>query len=331
MTFRTSTEREAQMAGSTETSREADVNALLGLGESVIAARVLHLAADIGVADHFNGSPVTVEWLAERTATAPPTLRGFLRVLAGHGVFAELPDGRFEITPRGALLRTEHPDSVRSILRRHEFSYGLLNHVENGVRAGAPAFDDTMVELSRLDHADVLAAYDFTPYPRIVDVGGGDGTFLAAILATYPSATGVVFEQEHVLPVVEKTRAEHQLEDRMAVAGGDFFAGVAPVGDLYVLKSIIHNWPKEQARVILGRCHEAMPAGARLVLFERVLHPDSKASQTEVWEILMLAALNAHERTMDEFEELFTSTGFESDGVTRVGPDLCAIEAVRVP
>ncbi|OZM72138.1 methyltransferase [Amycolatopsis antarctica] len=328
-----------------------DANELLLLGHAAITAKVLSLVAEVGVADHFDGAPVTVEWLAERTAAEPSALRSFLRVLAGHDVVRELPDGRFELTERGTLLRSDHPKSLRSILSLHKVLFLPLDRADHTLFTGQSSFELVhgtpqfeyyrknpelgalfnagMADLSNCERDDVLRCYDFSPYRRIVDVAGGDGTLLCAVLGQHPEATGIVFEQDHVTAETEKNRARHGLQDRLEVVAGDFFAEVVAGGDLYLLKSIIHDWPTPEAEKILRRCREAMPVGARLVLFERVLFPDNAYGLAKTFDVMMRTLFAGAERTVDEFAELFANCGLEFVGTTPVGGSLHAVEAVR--
>ncbi|GHH56440.1 methyltransferase [Lentzea cavernae] len=332
-------------------NRAQDSAALLELAEASIASRVLHLVAELGIADHFADGPAQPRWLAARTDTDEDALVSFLRLLAGHGVFHELPDGTFELTPRGALLRTEHPSSLRDVVRLLGFNYHVLGHAGYTLHTGEPAFPDlegqplfeylrddpalgtvfggAMAGLSRSEGEDVLAGYDFSPYRHVVDVAGGDGTLLASILLAHPDASGTLFDQPHVVPSAERRRGELGLHGRMEIVAGDFFTGVVPKGDLHVLKSIVHDWSRPDAEKILRHCRDAMPDDGRLVLFERVLVPDNAPSQTKSWDVLVRVLLGGRERTVEEFQDLFASCGLVFVEATRIGPAMFAVEAVR--
>ncbi|OZM71735.1 methyltransferase [Amycolatopsis antarctica] len=328
-----------------------DANELLLLGQSVMVAKVLSLIAEIGVADLFDGRPLTVEHLAERTGTVSSALRSFLRLLAGHGVVEELPDGRFELTARGTLLRSDHPNSLRSILRLYTMLYATFDRADHTLYTGQSAFelvndkppfeyyrenpelgalfDAAMADMSRGERDDLIRWYDFSPYRHIVDVAGGDGTLLTAVLKKYPDAAGTVFEQEHVVAAAVRSSVRCGLEERMAVVAGDFFTEVASGGDLYILKSVVHDWPKDKAEIILRRCHEAMSSGTRLVLFERVLFPDNVYDQAKTHDVMMRTLFSGAERTVAQFRELLADCGFDFIGTTRVGDTLHAVEATR--
>ncbi|GLY46792.1 methyltransferase [Lentzea sp. NBRC 102530] len=332
-------------------ARAEDSAALLELAEASIGSRVLQIVAELGIADHFPEGPAEPGWLAARTGADEDTLVSFLRLLAGHGVFRELPGGTFELTSRGALLRSDDPSSLRDVVRLHGFNYPVLEHAGYSLRTGEPAFPSlrgqtffehlrdnpgqgtvfgaAMAGLSRAEREDVLTGYDFSPYRHVVDVGGGDGTLLASILRTHPEASGTLFDQPHVVPSAERTRDDLRLHGRMDVVAGDFFTDVVPKGDLHVLKSIIHDWSRPEAEVILRHCREAMSDGGRLVLFERVLLPDNAPSQTKSWDVLMRVLLGGAERTVAEFQDLFESCGLAFEQATRVGPAMFVVEAVR--
>jgi SAM-dependent methyltransferase len=343
------------VGGTAESSSasDRDVYQLLDLAEAMVPSRALQVAADIGIADLFSGAARPVAELAAETSTNPRVLRSMLRLLAGQGVFVETAEGEFALTPRGELLRSDHPRSLRAFIRDYGYDFHSVLFLDHSLRTGEPAFphihgesyfdfhrthpdrgavfDAAMADLSRVESAAITSAYDFSGYRRIVDVGGGDGTLLSAVLATYPAATGVVFDQPHVTGRAEQLREKTGLGDRLAVIAGDFFDEVVPGGDLYLMKSIIHDWPDEQAVQILRSCRRAMPPHGRLVLFEHMLVSDNDPSQTKTWDLLLFLLLGGHERTREDFGKLFAASGFRLDRTVKTGSVLYAVEAVPAP
>jgi hypothetical protein len=334
------------------TSSATDVAHVLDLAEVMIGSRALHVAAEIGVADLIGDTARSVDDLAKETETNPQVLSTMLRLLAGHGIFTETETGQFALTSRGELLRADHPLSLRSYVRHFGFAFKTVQEMEYSLRHGLPSFDHVvgqsffefmhshpergaifdaaMADLSRTEGNAIVSAYDFSGYRRIVDVGGGNATFLAEVLASYPESTGVLFDQSHVTPLAEQLRDETGLGDRLEVVAGDFFDKIVDDGDLYLLKTVIHDWPDDRAADILRVCRTAMPAHGKLVLFERMLLPGDELSQTKNLDLLIFLLVAGRERTQQDFEELFANSGFRIGEIKRVHSTIFAVEGIPV-
>lgn len=338
------------MPGDAEDARE-----ILDLTEVTVASRALQVVAELGIADTFGDMPRSVAEIAEETSTDPAVLHSVLRLLSGYGIFTESRPDRFALTRRGELLRTNHPRSMRSIVRLYHFCQPIVGEIEHSLRYGEPAaekvlgeplfeylrahpesgavFDSAMAELSRSQSAAIVDAYDFSGFRRIVDVGGGNGTLLATILRNHPEATGVLLDRPHVTRHAEQVRAAAGLQGRMEIVAGDFFEKVPEHGDFYILKSTLHDWPDDQAVRILRTCRRAIPPHGRLVLFERLQKADNRPSQAKTMDLLMFLVHGGRERTQQDFERLFVDSGFRLSQVVQAGTALYAVEAVpvRVP
>jgi len=180
----------------------------------------------------------------------------------------------------------------------------------------------------------VVSSYDFSPFARVVDIGGGDGTLLAAILRACPSARGVLFDVDHVVGRARPALDSAGVLDRSELVGGDFRVAVPAGADCYVLKWILHDWEDDVSATILRRCREAVTdAGStRLVVVERVLpervgpeHLDLVLS-----DLNMMAMTCGRERTEAEFAELFAGAGFRLDRVLPTGTNVSVVEATPV-
>jgi hypothetical protein len=174
-----------------------------------------------------------------------------------------------------------------------------------------------MTALSRQASEGVLAAYDFGRFACVVDVGGGHGALLAAILARHPSARGVLLDQPHVVAGAQPLLREAGVADRCRVLGGSFFESVPEGGDAYVLKSILHDWDDEPAAAILRTCRGAMGPGGTLLAVERVIGPPNEGPEDALADLNMLVSQRGKERTRDEYAALFAAAGFR---LTRVIP-----------
>jgi hypothetical protein len=176
----------------------------------------------------------------------------------------------------------------------------------------------------------VADAYDFSPFQTIVDVGGGFGTLLAAVLRRHPAARGIVFDQPHVVDVAGEQLAAAGVVERCTAVGGDFFVGVPAGGDAYILAQILHDWDDERSVALLRQCRRVMPAHGKLLVIEIVLPPGEEPFFGKWLDLHMLVMLGARERTATEYDALFRATGFALARVvpTAAGPSI--VEAVLV-
>jgi hypothetical protein len=204
------------------------------------------------------------------------------------------------------------------------FSY-MAQHPEE-----AANFDRAMSDFTRQIAIAVAAAYDFSTFRTIVDIGGGDGTLLAGILTAWPNLRGILFEQPHVAQrAVEPVRAAG-LMDRCEIRGGDFFHEVPGGGDAYVLKHVIHDWDDLRATMILENCHRAMHAAGKLLIIEGVYPPridrsdESRGAASN--DVNMLVCTGGRQRSEDEFRALLKSAGFK---LTRIVPTPARVSVIE--
>lgn len=313
-------------------------------------SQAIHVAATLGIADLLADGPRTSDALAAETDTHAESLYRVLRALAGVGVLAE-DDGRtFALTQLGESLRSDAPESVRGwaahVGRPYYFqAWGNLLHTvrtgENAFRAahGVDAweyraqhpedgerFDDAMTDLARKATAGVLEGHDFARYGIVVDVGGGHGALLAAILARHPGARGVLFDQPHVVAGTGPVLEAAGVADRCRVEAGSFFDSVPEGGDAYLLKWVLHDWDDEEAAAILRACRRAMGEAARLLVLERDLGSPNEAPVAKLSDLNMLVVLGGRERGIDDYAALFDANGFELVGATPTRAGLSVIE-----
>jgi O-methyltransferase/methyltransferase family protein len=295
-------------------------------------SQAIHVAAVLGISDLLADGPLDVAELARRTGSHERSLYRLLRALATAGVYRELDAQRFESTPLGDELRTDAPASAagQAAFIGTEAAWrawaGLLHSVrtgENAFRAvhgqgvweyrvqhpeDGAAFDESMISISRGIAEATLDAYDFGRFGRLVDVGGGRGGFLSAILARYPTVQGVLFDQAHVLAGAPST---------LDTVAGSFFDEVPAGADAYVLKSIIHDWPDEESVAILRVVGRAMRPDSTLLLVERVMPGPNEGFDAAFSDLNMLVSPGGQERTEPEYTALLEAAGFT---LTRVIP-----------
>ena len=175
----------------------------------------------------------------------------------------------------------------------------------------------------------VIAAYDFSRFALIVDIGGGRGRFLADILAANPSARGILFDQPHV--VSDELLKAEAVGDRAEVAPGSFFESVPSGGDAYVLKAIIHDWEDTESIAILKNVRRAIIPHGKLLLVEQVVGPPNEGPATKFSDLNMLVMPGGRERTEEEFVRLYEASGFRLEKVVRAIPDgMCLVEGMPV-
>ncbi len=191
--------------------------------------------------------------------------------------------------------------------------------------AEAALFNEAMVDKASVVVPAVIQAYDFSPFATIVDVGGGRGHLLSAILERVPQASGVLFELPHVI-----ADAVHAAPDRLQLVAGDFFADPLPAADAYVLMEVLHDWGDEDAARILAAVRRAAAPGSRLLVVE-VLVPDTPGpDHSKVLDIIMLAVTGGRERTREEYEQLLANAGFKLESVLPTQSTYLVVEATAV-
>jgi hypothetical protein len=333
---------------------------VLRLATAYQASRALHVAVRLGLPDLLgDGAPRHAEGLARETGTQPAALRRLLRALAAFGVFADEGDGRFALGPLGQCLRAGAPGSVRALvlMQGDEDFWRTWGELEHCVRTGETAanrlfgaedafaryaadprlgavFNAGMTVLSATTAAAVVAAYDFSGISRAVDVGGGQGRLIAAILRANPALRGVLFDLPSVVAGAPRLLAEAGAADRCEVVGGDMFAAVPGGADLYVLSRVVHDWEDARAVAVLENCRRAMGGRARLLLVERVLpdrvEPSPAVQPLVLSDLNMMVRTGGRERTADEFGALLAGAGLRLERVVATGAPVSLVEATPV-
>lgn len=336
----------------TDTSMAPFRAQLMQLTWGGVVAQAISVAADLGVADALADGPRTARDIARVVDADPPSLYRLLRALAAIGMFTELDGRRFALAPLGEPLRADAPESLRdwAIMVGRPFHRaawtGLLGSVRSGESAfervhGTSAwehgrehpedgrvFDAAMTTASGGALAAALGTYDFTRARTVVDVGGGRGALIAAILTANAELRGVLFDLPHV--VADQVVDAAGVGDRCAYAGGDFLAEVPAGGDVYVLGNIVHDWDDERAVRILRNCRAAMNPGGRVVLGEAVLPdtPGPSAANLIDLEMLVMNVHGARQRTAGEYRELFARAGLRMTGIVGHAEPFDLVEAV---
>jgi hypothetical protein len=308
--------------------------ALKRLVDGYRISQAISAAVSLGVPDLLRDDSRTSAELAAATGTNEQSLYRLLRALASVGVLREDEDRRFALTELGRPLRSDDPDSLAGwaqfIGRPYEWQAwaGLAEAVRSGENAFASThgvdvwthrarqpeegayFDRAMQSRLRPMSGALLAAYDFGRYRRIVDVGGGNGSLLAAILCAHEGVEGVLFDQEHVVAGAAAVLEAEGIADRCDVVAGSFFESVPEGGDAYLLSAIVHDWEDEDARRILQTVRDAIPDDGVLLVFERLVGGPNEDVETKFGDLTMFVIPGGRERTREEFANLFSAAGF---------------------
>ncbi|MFH8349151.1 methyltransferase [Streptomyces sp. NPDC018045] len=320
-----------------------------------MAAQTLRAAVRLKVVELIgDGRRQAADVAADAGAAHQPMSR-LLRALAGLGLLREHAPDCFSVTSAGTLLDSSRADSLTSLVRM--FTEPVMirawEHLDDSVRTGGIAFDTVFgtdffshlaqhPELSAVFNAAMSQAvtetaavlpyaFDFGRFTTVTDVGGGDGTLLAAVLDAHPGVTGVVYDTVEGLAQTRRTLERRGLAKRCSVTAGNFFRSVPEGSDLYLIKSVLHDWADDRAVTILTHCREVLPPGGRVLIVEPVL-PEVVASSTGsedrvgshaadngvtyLSDLNMLVNVGGRERTRKEFADLCHRAGLSLICVT---------------
>ena len=320
------------------------MNLVLGLW----SCQAVSVAAELQLADHLADGAREVDALARLTDTHAPSLYRLLRFLTGLGVFAEVAPRVFDQSALSTLLRSDVLTSVRDdVLLQggdwHWRAWGALGHT---VRTGEPAIDHLYGEdlfsyfahqnpeagarfhrtLSSGNHDTVLAAYDFSGVAVVVDVGGGQGRLLNALIGASPVLHGILFDRPEVIDEVRARREELGLDDRIELVSGDFFSAIPPA-DLYVLFNVIHDWSDDEAACILKTCRSAMLEGGSILVVEQIVPEWDEWSSIKFGDLEMMVLTHGRERTAAEFQSLFATAELRLERLIPTFSELSILEA----
>ncbi|GGT57277.1 hydroxyneurosporene-O-methyltransferase [Streptomyces coeruleorubidus] len=308
-----------------------------------MAAQTVRAAVRLRIVELIGDTPRPAADVAADAGAEPQPMTRLLRALAGLGLLREHGFGTFAVAPAGLLLAPGRPDSLTSFVRM--FTEPAIirawEHLDDSVRTGDVAFDtvfgtDFFSHLARQPElsgefnaamsqatAETAAAlphaFDFGRFGSVTDVGGGDGTLLAGVLVAFPGLTGVVHDTSEGLAQAPENLRRHGLTERCSLIAGDFFRSVPEGSDLYLMKSILHDWPDDRAVRILRHCRAALPPGGRVLILEPVLPEIVRADDdgsTYLSDLNMLVNVGGRERTRKDFEALCEAAGLSLTSVT---------------
>jgi O-methyltransferase domain len=317
-------------------------------------SKMIQVAVALELADRIVGGSQSVTTLALAAGANPEMLLRLCRALAAFGIFAVDTDENVNQTARSQCLRK---DAVPTL--HHAVMYWSTPHVwnswanlEHAVRTGESAFE-SVYQMPKFDylkahpeeaelfdlfmqhtpdnrHAAVVAAYDFSNAGLVVDIGGGNGALLAAILQANPQARGLLFDQDVVVAGAGQTLAD--FAGRSQIEAGDFFQTIPFGGDTYTMSAVLHDWDDAHCLSILVNTRTAMQPNKRLLVIERLLEPEVGLTNPMNYlaDISMMVNLNGRERTHTEFTQLLAMSGFGEPQIHRTTSAFCILEAQSI-
>ena len=322
------------------------VRTLLRLITGYMVSRAIYVIAKLGIADLLRDGPQGSAVLAQTTGTDARALYRVLRTLASVGVLVEDETARFGLTPIGAGLQTGVPNSLRAYaLQTGEETYRVWTEVLYSVHTGKSAFEqvfgmgvydyrahhpeaaarfnEAMTDWSRQATPAIVATYDFSTCTRVVDVGGGQGDLLIALLQVYPHLQGVLVELPHVAAAAQPRLEAAGLARRCEVVAGNFFETIPSGGDVYILKNVIDSFEDDRTVQLLQNCHRAMAPQGKLLVIGQVIRPGNDPAVSKLLDLGLLVGAGGPVRTEAESHRLLASAGFQ---LTRIIPTQAATE-----
>jgi hypothetical protein len=313
-----------------------------------IVASAVNIAARLGLSDRLANGPRTAADLAGECGVNADALYRLMRALGSLGVYEEVSARTFGLTPAGAAL-CDGPVRWMALWIAGEFNLNVYANAMHSVKTGEPAvetttgkpvfeyfaanpelskiFNDAMTGFSGVVIPAVLEAYDFSGIDTLVDIAGGHGAILSAILQKYPSMKGILFDLDHVIAGARPVIEAQGLSNRLSTTSGDFFAAVPAGGDAYIMKHIIHDWDDEKAAIILRNIRKVLPKQGRVILIESIIPAGNEPNLGKIIDLEMLVMPGGKERTEQEFRALFESAGFTLTRVVPTQSPLSVVEA----
>ncbi|WP_163781471.1 methyltransferase [Myxococcus vastator] len=315
--------------------------------------QVIGAAARLGIADLLAQGPRSSDALAAELGVSADGLYRLLRGGIPAGIFQEVGERTFALTPMGEGLRSDVPGSLRDMAiaqsdRAHWLPWGQLTEAvrtgKSTVRAAlgtdiwehfarhpeeAAHFARAMGNLSALVAHELTQQVDFSPFAHVADIGGSQGALLAQVLRANPACRGILFDLPHVLEGAKALVEAQGLTGRVELVGGSFFEPGLPSAEAYLLKHILHDWDEDSSLAILRHLHGAAPAGARLFVLELVMPDNQAPSPVPLLDLNMLVLVDGRERTAHEFQSLLARTSWELVRISPTQGGTCIIEAVK--
>ena len=307
--------------------------AIIEIVQGFYVTKAIGVAADLNLSEHLKNGPKSISELTKLTNSHEESLYRLMRMLASQGIFKEKSNRIFENNRLSKTL-LNNPNSMRHMVIHQvsSINWKMFEQLDYTVKTGNNAaekvlgmdifdyleknpdkneiYNQAMTNSSLMLSYAVLSEYHFKNTKTIIDIGGGQGILLAMILHKYPSITGRVFDLEHVVEGANKIALEYNVSERLKTVSGNFFKEIPKGGDIYLLKSIIHNLSDEQCVDLLKRISKVLPDQGKILIIEPVIENNNRYSFAKLYDVQMLVSRNGgKERTREEFRKIAAASG----------------------
>ncbi len=295
---------------------------------------------DNNVFDTIEDKPMSADEIAQKNGLHAPSLYRAMRAAAANGILVEHEDGVFEHNDGSRLLQSNHPHSwkgmakmwnhksclaawgeLSSVLKdgqsgiKHAFGKTLYEHLAE-VEGGTNAFSDAMISNSTHTSMAIAKAFPFSRFKTVLDLGGGIGTLLAAILEEHKHIEGINFEIPELQQAAEEYLGQRRLRDRLKTVVGNFLENIPPDVDLYMIKNSLWNWDDENCKIIVQNVRDAIGDNrdSRFLIIEYIID-EQNAPWTTLYDLQILNMPGGRARTIEEYMELLARKGFLVESV----------------
>jgi hypothetical protein len=334
-----------------DTSPSTPASQMMRLINGYQVSQAVHVAATLGIADRLRDGSRNSDTLADSVGADRDALYRLLRALAAVGVFHEDAERTFSLTELSVCLRSDAAEPVGpwAVYIGRPYYWQVWANLLYSVRTGKYAFPHVHGISNweyRIEHSEenaifnaamtgntrglteaIVAAYDFSRFDRIVDIGGGQGQLLGSVVAASAKSRGVLYDQPQVVAQAGGLLQGMGVGERCEIKSGDFFVNV-PAGDLHMMKVVLHDWSDEQAMAILRNCRAAATLGGRVLVIERIIGMPNSGAAEKFADLNMMVAAGGRERSQQEFADLFAAAGYALKSVIPTGTHLHLIEGI---
>jgi len=275
-------------------------------------------------------------------------------MLSSYGIFEELDNKIFKLNALGETFVSDDPDSLYPIaiyLNKEDSYFRAFSEILYSIETGKSSFEKVFhtsffeyLKQNKSSHEnfnqymvgkftpifrDVIKKYDFSLFNTIVDIGGGNGNFIFEILKKYKNAHGVIFDLQELRKTVLDNIAKESLTGRCEFIGDDFFITIPKNADLYIMKSIIHDWADNDAIKILNNCYNAMSKNSKLLIIEQIVYHNQSNDCVKLSDMMMLSLFGSKERSKEEFTELLSRAHFKISNILETDTEFSIIEVIK--
>lgn len=324
--------------------------AIIEMVQGFYVTKAIGVAADLNLSEHLKKSEKSISELAELTNTHEESLYRMMRMLASQGVFVEKKNRIFKNNRLSNSL-LDQQDSMRHMVMHqvNGINWKMFEELDYVVKSGKNAaqkvlgtdvfeyleknpdknelYNHAMTNSSLMLSYAILSEYNFKKAKTIIDIGGGQGILLAMILYKYKSVQGKVFDLPHVVEGAKEIAKQYNVSERLETISGNFFKSIPSGGDMYFLKSIIHNLSDEQCIRLLKDIKLVLPENGKILIFEPIIETNNRYSFAKLYDIqMMVGRSGGKERTCEEFESIINESGLKLKQIKQTAAPFSIIE-----